>query len=254
VTHPKFFIETTYKHLPKPTMIETIHWHTLHPRYLGPDSKVLDLGANYGHFAKAITERLGCHCVAVEPSPDSFTGMVSAPRISKLQLAVAAKSGNFPFHVAAQTVSSSLLGKSATHLQTIEVPALSFADLLEKLEWTHVDLLKVDIEGTEIEMFAACPDDVLRRVAQISVEFHDFCGITPPQEVRKTLSRLHTLGFFSVRMSRIGHQDTWLVNRRLIDISTAELLVIRHVTRNWNGLTRVLKRVSSRARPSMPAA
>jgi hypothetical protein len=40
--------------------IETIHWHTLAPQFLNPSSRVLDLGANYGHFAYAITERCGC--------------------------------------------------------------------------------------------------------------------------------------------------------------------------------------------------
>jgi hypothetical protein len=29
-------------------MIETIYDHTVHPRYLGAQSQVLDLGANYG--------------------------------------------------------------------------------------------------------------------------------------------------------------------------------------------------------------
>src|SRR5262249_16042051 len=77
-----------------------------------------------------------------------------------------------------------------------------------------------------------------------SIEFHDFCGITPLNEVRQTLARLHRLGFFSVRMSRIGHQDTWLVNRRLIDIRLSELLFIRYVTRNWNELKRVMRRLS----------
>jgi hypothetical protein len=45
-------------------MIETIYDHTVHPRYLGPQSEVLDLGANYGLFAKAITARFGCRRVA----------------------------------------------------------------------------------------------------------------------------------------------------------------------------------------------
>src|SRR6266851_560719 len=126
-------------------MLETIHWHTLHPRYLGPHSKVLDLGANYGQFAKAVTERFRCHCVAVEPSPGPFTGMVSAPQISKLQVAVAARSGSMPFHIASETVASSLLSKSSSHLKTIEVSVLSLADLLDMLGWARVDLLKVDI-------------------------------------------------------------------------------------------------------------
>lgn len=46
---------------------EQVHWPSLLPGYLGPESKVLDLGANRGEFARAIVKRFDCHCVAVEP-------------------------------------------------------------------------------------------------------------------------------------------------------------------------------------------
>jgi FkbM family methyltransferase len=209
---------------------------------LGPGSTVLDLGANYGRFAQAITERFGCHCVAVEPSPGPFAAIPETARISKLHAAVADRSGVMPFHVASESVASSLLQKAPTHIHTIDVQVFSFPELLGQLAWSRVDLLKIDIEGAEIGMLAACPDEVLGRVAQISVEFHDFCSITPPADVKWTLARLHRLGFFSVRMSRVGHQDTWLINRHLLAISAPELLFIRHVVRNWMGFRRVLAR------------
>jgi FkbM family methyltransferase len=189
-------------------MSETIDWHTLHPRYLGPNSKVLDLGANYGHFSKAITERFCCHCVAVEPSPVPFTAIPEGTRITKLQAAIGEKTGTQPFHVASESVASSLLQKHRSHSNTIEVKVFSLHDLLAHLEWSRVDLLKVDIEGAEIGMLAACANEVLERVSKITIEFHDFCGITPAEDVKQTLARLRRLGFFSVRMSRVGHQDT----------------------------------------------
>jgi FkbM family methyltransferase len=230
-------------------MLETIHWHTLHSRYLGPESTVLDLGANHGQFASAVTDRFGCHCVAVEPSPGPFATIPTTPLITKLAAAVSDKSGIMPFNVSSDSVASSLLDV-ANRTNTIDVCAFSLVDLLDHLGWQRVDLLKVDVEGAEIGMLAACPDEVLRRVAQISIEFHDFCGITPAEDVHRTLERLHDLGFFSVRMSRVGHQDTWLINRRLLDVGRLELLYIRHVVRNIKGLQRVLarqlKRVSGR--------
>jgi FkbM family methyltransferase len=80
-------------------MIETIHWHTLHPRYLSPESVVLDLGANHGYFAKAITDRFHCRYVAVEPSPGPFATIPASPLIIKLPAAVSDKSGTVPFNV-----------------------------------------------------------------------------------------------------------------------------------------------------------
>jgi FkbM family methyltransferase len=223
-------------------MIETIYWHTLHPKHLGTNATVLDLGANCGHFAQAITRRFDCNCVAVEPSPIPFDAIPVTSRISKIQAAVADKSGTMLFHVASESVASSLVRRASSHLESIEVRVFSLADLLAHGGWSRIDLLKIDIEGAEIGMLAACPDEILACIAQISVEFHDFCDITPEVDVKETLARLHGLGFYSVRMSRIGHQDTWLINRRLVNISTSELLFTRYCIRNWKGMKRVAKR------------
>jgi FkbM family methyltransferase len=222
-------------------MIETIHDHTVHPRYLGSQSHVLDLGANYGLFAKAVTARFGCRCIAVEPSPEPFAAIVETSLISKVQAAAASKSGRVPFHIAPDSVFSSLYRTSEV-IRVIEVPAISFPDLFDLVGVSPLDLLKMDIEGAEIELLNTCPPSVLQQIRQISVEFHDHCDLTPASEVRSTLARLHRLGFFSVRMSRNGHHDTWPINRNLCDISTAELKFIEYVAPTWMGIRRVARR------------
>ena len=127
-----------------------------------------------------------------------------------------------PFHIADSSLASSLWPAAAGPIRTIEVQAISLPDLLSLIGCQRVDLIKIDIEGAEIDVLAACPDEVLKNIAQISVEFHDFCHITDLSDVKRTLQRLRRLGFFSVRMSRVGHQDTWLINRRLLHISDLE--------------------------------
>ena len=227
------------------TMIETIQDHTVHPRYLGTQSQVLDLGANYGLFAKAITARFGCRCIAVEPSPEPFAAIAETPLISKLQAAAASKSGTVPFHIATDSVFSSLYPTSSV-VRVIEVRALSLPDLFDLVELRPLDLLKMDIEGAEIELLNTCPPSILQQIRQISVEFHDHCDLTPASEVSSTLAHLHKLGFFSVRMSRHGHHDTWLINRNLCDITTAELKFIQYVAPTWMGIRRVARRQTAR--------
>ena len=120
-------------------MIETIHDHTVHPRYLGSQSHVLDLGANYGLFAKAVTARFGCRCIAVEPSPEPFAAIVETSLISKLQAAAASQSGTVPFHIAPDSVFSSLYRTSEV-IRVIEVPAISFPDLFDLRDGTIMQL------------------------------------------------------------------------------------------------------------------
>jgi FkbM family methyltransferase len=222
-------------------MLETIHDHTLHPRYLGAQSHVLDLGANYGLFAKAITARFGCRCIAVEPSPEPFAAITETPLISKVQAAAAAKSATVPFYIAVDSVFSSLYQPNAV-VRVIDVQALSLPELFGMVGVRPLDLLKLDIEGAEIELINTCPPSILQQIRQISVEFHDHCGITSANDVNSTLAWLHKLGFFSVRMSRHGHHDTWIINRNLCDISTAELKFLEYVAPTWMGVRRVARR------------
>jgi len=222
--------------------IESIHWHTLHPRYLNADSRVLDLGANYGMFARSIVERFGCTCVAVEPSPGPFAS-IPTTGIRKHRLAITPAAGEFTFHVSGHTTASSLYHEDQFHQESIVVQGETLEAFARSLGWGDgIDLLKCDIEGAEIDVLQGTTDAFLRGVKQMTIEFHDFCGITPKPVVEQTLRRLERLGFAHVRMSRVGHQDTWLINRRLCRISTAELLYIGMVVRNWRGLKRVVRR------------
>jgi FkbM family methyltransferase len=220
--------------------LETIHWHTLAPQFLGSHSKVLDLGANYGMFARAVTKRFGCKCVAVEPSPEPFQSIVPTADICTMQIAVADKPGIMNFKISDNSLASSL-----DEGGSIAVKVESLPNLVNKLGWDRVDLLKVDIEGSEIGMLSACEDDFLsKKIAQISIEFHDFCGITKPETVKDVIARFNKIGFASIRMSRIGHQDTLLINTKLLpSVSKFDIMIARFVTRNWFGFKRVIGRL-----------
>jgi len=224
--------------------IETIHWHTLAPIFLDSSSHVLDLGANYGHFAHAITKRTGCQCVALEPSPEPFHGIKPSDLIRTMQVAVGGKSGIMGFYVDHNNgLASALTDNAAAEMQ---VKVMTLVDLLLELQWPYIDLLKVDIEGAEIDMLESCSDQFLsERIRQITIEFHDFCGITPASVVQNSIQRLHSLGFASIRMSRVGHQDTWLINHNLLPITKSTILFHRLVTRNWFGAKRVAARLLS---------
>ena len=182
-------------------MIETIYDHTVHPRYFGPQSEVLDLGANYGLFAKAITARFGCRCIAVEPTPEPFAAIAESPLISKLQAAAASKSGTVPFHVATDSIFSSLYPTSSV-VRVIEVRAFSLSDLFDLVETRPLDLLKMDIEGAEVELLNTCPPSVLQQIRQITVEFHDHKWCHPGErgELNVGLSAQAWL-FFSAHVS-----------------------------------------------------
>ena len=53
------------------------------------------------------------------------------------------------------------------------IPAVGVADLLEEFGDGDIDLLKIDVEGSEIEIFESGAETWLRRVRQLAIECHD---------------------------------------------------------------------------------
>lgn len=229
--------------------IETIEFHTFHPRFIGRDSLVLDLGANFGRFSHQIADRYGCRCLALEPSPEVFPHLRDSERVRKYQIAVCGTSGAVPFHVSEQDLASTILPLPGA-VRTVEVPAVKLEDFIREHGRDRIALVKMDIEGAEVEVMDSCSDALLASIEQLSIEFHDFCGLVSGANVRRIVDRLEKLGFFYVRMSRVGNQDTWFINRRLCKISTAECLFIKWLSRNWRGFCRVTGRLLAPARAS----
>lgn len=52
------------------------------------------------------------------------------------------------------------------------VSAVTIPELLTSVGWGHIDLLKIDIEGSEAELFARAMDDWLPKTRAIAIELH----------------------------------------------------------------------------------
>jgi len=195
-----------------------------------------------------MADRFGCKCYAVEPSPEVFSNLVETDLIQKFQVAISRDTGPLEFYVDSSDLGSSLLKRpNSRKVNGVTVRGIRLEEFVRELGLREVSLIKMDIEGAEIEVLDSCTDEFLRSVPQLSIEFHDFCGIVSADEVQRVVRRLERLGFFYARMSRVGNQDTVFINKRLCDISMLECLYIRYISRNWKGFWRVVGRSLGRA-------
>jgi len=152
-------------------------------RNLGPVAAVVDVGANRGQFALAAR-----HCfpeariVSFEPlaEPAARWRAVFAgdERAELIEAAVGPEPGDAQIHVSARDDSSSLLpiterqsalfpGTAETGTATIRVIRLS--DALPAAGIESPALLKLDVQGFELQALAGC-EDVLQRFAWVYVE------------------------------------------------------------------------------------
>jgi FkbM family methyltransferase len=217
---------------------ETIHSHSVYIPPLNSDSVVLDLGANRGEFAKQMSARFGGKYYLVEANPKLAEQLRAEGRFPVWQCAVGDKEGAIEFHIAHNDAGSSLLELpkespiGCTLLESIVIQARSLESLIAEMDARLIDLLKMDIEGAEVAVLRDLPVSTLRRIGQITVEFHSdpLFGFDIRQEVEDVICRLRGLGFFCLDFSGVKRGDVLFLNRHLFGIPRLQGLY-------WEALT-----------------
>lgn len=136
-------------------------------------------------FEHELVRRFGCEVVLLDPSPTGVKTMAlpenNIPQFHYFQLGLAGHSGKLELGSPLQGDWSASVN-SATK---VEVPCTDLPSLMRQNQHDHIDLLKLDIEGSEYDVI----DDFLTRripVRQLSVEFHHAIipGIRRSQSIR----------------------------------------------------------------------
>jgi FkbM family methyltransferase len=207
--------------------------HTFIPERINSESIILDLGANRGKFSKGILDTYGCTVVAYEPSlllcENELTQLSNDyERFSFNQNAVWSErkkmvlADYYDSNKNTSGVANSLLSVNTEIRRDgrfirdrYEVECLSLDEILEAYE--KIDILKIDVEGSEIELLTKTSEEQIKKCNQICVEFHLFCqgdlDITITNEdLEKIKSRLQSLGFDNIKTNQ-KHPDYLFYNR-----------------------------------------
>lgn len=182
--------------------IERVSGHSFIPDVLGPDSIVVDLGVNRGSFAFAVADAFGCRVYGVEPDERVLAGLPPKRGVIVERAAVSGSSGVVPMFREAGRDPTVVPDLVVAEAEREQVPAITLQALLARHGIEQVDLLKVDVEGAEIETLLAAPADVLARVKQVTVEFHDWLSPLLRDGTTRVDGRLRSLGFQRLAFSR----------------------------------------------------
>jgi FkbM family methyltransferase len=212
---------------------------------LDANSVVVDLGAHRGQFSLELARRLGCRCVAVEPVAALIAEAGGDPRIRIVNAAMAPQDGPVVLRLQQNPEANTLLPEgAAAGIGELRVPGTTWPSLRQGAGLQRVALLKVDIEGAEVELLQTMTAPELAAIDQITVEFHP--DLTGPTAVRETIARVEAQGFWSVPFSR-GYGDVLLLNQATFHLNAPQRLWLRHAVRNWLGLKRIARRWLGRA-------
>lgn len=143
---------------------------------------VFDVGANNGQFAAVIFDRWPDACVhSFEPQKQLWRRIHEFAAINNLQdrlfpqwAAIGARAGEQYLYQNRSPVSASLIREKAarrTIRRVVKVPVMTLDEYAEKHGIDQVDILKIDVEGSEIDALRGA-DHVLKHVRILFVEVH----------------------------------------------------------------------------------
>jgi FkbM family methyltransferase len=181
---------------------------------LRPGDIAIDCGANVGRFTVPMAQA-GAEVYAFEPNPDAYACLVRStadfPNVRTFQAALSPEPGpvklylhryaeDDPVHF---SVGSSLLGskRSVSADRHVLVDGIRFTDFLAGLGDRRVRLLKMDIEGAEVEVLNELLDAGWHeRIDQAFIEVHDRQIPALAEPTRKLRERLGALGASHFRL------------------------------------------------------
>lgn len=216
-----------------PSPFAGVRGHTIYVPPLTDNARVLDVGANRGAFSLSLRSLLqGGDYFLVEPNPELVRELRGIDGFRIAPCAAASVEAVIQFHIARNDHGSSILELPKESIydcvlaQTIEVPARQLESILEETGWPIIDLLKLDIEGAEVQLLQSLQEMWFRRIAQITVEFHSHpvFGFPVGDTVERVITRLGDLGFLAIDFSRPDRRDMLFLNRRWVSISASKWL------------------------------
>jgi FkbM family methyltransferase len=152
---------------------------------------VFDIGAGIGAEALLFSRLVGPsgRVVSVEAHPRTFERLASLVAVNRLanvtplQAAISDAEGTVAISDAAHHARNAVLPDGA---DGISVPARRLDALASELGITDVDLLKMNIEGAELDALRGA-GELLARTRHVCISCHDFLGVPTKADVRELL-------------------------------------------------------------------
>jgi FkbM family methyltransferase len=149
---------------------------------LSADAVVIDAGCSHeADFSVCLIRRHGVRAFGVDPTR-KHAGALRAletqypGRFKHVPCAITATDGTLTFHESRVNESGSLFTDHVNVLHdettSYDVEAVTLGTLLKRVGVDTVDILKLDLEGAEYELFERMTAEELRPFKQLFVEFH----------------------------------------------------------------------------------
>jgi len=177
---------------------------------------IVDAGANIGLFSIYVArQNPRCRVIALEPFAENFQYLQAnvaeaCPRnVTCREIAMGADFGRGQMQAVGERSLDHMLRYDADETGGISV--IPLAGLFDLAHAEEIDFLKVDIEGSEHDVFAGASSELLSRFKRIAMEYHDQIAPGTLDLLRRVLHSSHEI---TVRPSHMEGCGILLARRR----------------------------------------
>ncbi len=194
----------------------------VHPNFLNEKSIVYSFGIGEDvSFDTAIIDKHHCTVFAFDPTPKSISWIKnqSLPLQFKFyQYGIDKSTGTVNFNLPKKNnyVSGSILNHSEVDAtNTVNVPVKNFTEITQEFGHKRIDILKMDIEGSEYDVL----DSILNssvEVVQILIEIHERFFTDGKYRTKKLLAAMQEKGYTPFAVSNSMEELSFIKRTFLI--------------------------------------
>lgn len=169
------------------------------------NSVVIDIGANigvYSIFAASTSKNTVVY--AYEPVPKTFDSLLENIKLNKFEkkvlpfnLGVFSRKGKRKLYFGDSSPFNSLYPKKKK--EYLEINCISLKDVFDYNKIERCDILKVDCEGAEYEILYNTPNQYLKKIKEIRLEYHN---LNKTYNIKKLIQFLRGQGFRVIKMKK----------------------------------------------------
>ncbi len=207
---------------------------------LKENSIVIDLGANRGEFSNSISKEIKCKIYASEPIPELYAQVAVGGGIQKFPYCIFRKNGPVSLIIPDDLCASLYHPNEIRRDVTIVVEGVIYSSFMKEIGVDSVDLLKVDIEGAEIDLFNSMPLADLQAHKQITIEFHDFLFPEFKVRIHQIKEKIIDSGFYQISFS-LDNSDVLFVRKDVL--SKWGYLYLKYFLKYYRKRNKILPRI-----------
>ncbi len=190
----------------------------VHPDIVTSDSIVYSFGVGEDiTFDEAILSTFNCKVYAFDPTPKSIRWIKNHKDLPEnfnfYDYGIGSYDGNISFYPPKNPdyVSCTIYEKEETKNKKFDVPIKKLSTIIKDLKHDKIDILKMDIEGTEYEII----DDILNidiEIKQILIEFHHRFPNIGIEKTKEVIKKMNENNYKIIAVSEREEEFTFIKN------------------------------------------